>query len=132
MTTLGSMLHNMPIAPMCFLIPRGPQRQCYGSISRSRMWTLCLTQVQKKYKRREDTEWQRKKWKKQVKIHSEKNTPKYIKSISYGDAIGMSIHFQMNIYCIPVTTKQNALCFWCAFRLFLVQSIQEMVQTIFM
>lgn len=86
------------------------------------MWTLCLTQVQKKYKRREDTEWQRKKWKKQVKIHSEKNTPKYIKSISYGDAIGMSIHFQMNIYYIPVTTRQNALCFRCAFWLFLVQS----------
>lgn len=86
------------------------------------MWTLCLTQVQKKYKRREDTEWQRKKWKKQVKIHSEKNTPKCIKSISYGDAIGTSIHFQMNIYYIPVTTRQNALCFRCAFWLFLVQS----------
>lgn len=78
--------------------------------------------LQKKYKRREDTEWQRKKWKKQVKIHSEKNTPKYIKSISYGDTIGMSIHFQMNIYYIPVTTRQNALCFRCAFWLFLVQS----------
>lgn len=34
----------------------------------------------------------------------------------------MSIHFKMNIYCISIKTKQNSLCFRCAFQLFLVQS----------
>lgn len=92
MTVLGSMLPNMPIAPIFPNSQRTLETVLWFHFKIQDGDALPHAST-KEIEKTGGYRMTEKKWKKQVKIHSEKNTPKYIKSISYGDATGMSIRF---------------------------------------